>query len=226
MPVQFHNYPDMFQRLFDGQHNTANFQFSIVPVIDEIFPNSANDFDGYLITGSAYGVYDDVPFIPKLMGFIRDIFAAGKPLVGICFGHQIIAHALGGSAAKFIGGWGIGTVKLNIVGKADWIPSNFVNLSLIHVHQDQVESLPKNAVRLATSNFCKNAAFTIGKQVFAMQGHPEFTADYTNALISIRESRIGKNRVAAARQSLQIPHDGLLVGGWILDFFETHEAAA
>jgi len=226
MPAKFHDYPDMFETLFDGQANRANFRFSVVPVVDNIFPQSVGDYDGYLITGSAYGVYDDAPFIPNLMDFIRAIYAANKPLVGICFGHQAIAHALGGHAAKFDGGWGIGTMRVNISGKAEWIPADVAHLDLIHVHQDQVDTLPENAVRLAESDFCRNAAFAIGKQVFAVQGHPEFTAEFTSALIDLREDKIGKDRSDQARVSLQNPHDGRRVGGWILDFFTGHNAAA
>ena len=226
MPEEFYHYPDMFEKLFADQRNSADFRFSIVPVIDHVFPHAVDDYDGYLVTGSAYGVYDDIPFIPKLMLFIREIFAAGKPLVGVCFGHQIVAHTLGGHAAKFDGGWGIGIMPIKMVGKADWIPSDIDRLDLIHVHQDQVISLPPDAVRLAQSNFCQNAAFAIGKKVFAIQGHPEFTPAYTNALIDIREERIGKERAATARISLQKSHDGHQVGGWILDFFSVHGAAA
>ena len=226
MPAEFHDYPEMFGTLFANQPNNSYFRFSIVPVIDEVFPHAIDDYDGYLVTGSAYGVYDHDPFIPKLMKFIRDIFAAGKPLVGVCFGHQIVAHALGGHAAKFDGGWGIGTMRIKMVGKADWIPADTDQLDLIHVHQDQVITLPPDAVRLAQSDFCQNAAFTIGKRVFAIQGHPEFTPAYTNALIDIREDKIGKERAATARISLQKPHDGGQVGGWILDFFAVHDPAA
>ena len=226
MPAEFHNYPDMFETLFADQPNSPGFRFSIVPVIDDVFPKAVNDYDGYLITGSAYGVYDDAPFIIKLMGFIRSVFAAGRPLVGVCFGHQIIAHALGGHATKFGDGWGIGTMPIKMVGKADWIPNDIDQLYLIHVHQDQVVTLPPDAIRLAQSDFCQNAAFAIGKQVFAIQGHPEFTPDYTNALIDIREDKIGKERAATARISLQKQHDGHQVGGWILDFFAAHASSS
>ena len=225
MPTEFHNYPDMFEKLFAEQTNNAIFQFSNVPVIDGVFPKSVGEFDGYLVTGSAYGVYDDAPFIGILMELVRKIFASGKPLVGICFGHQIIAHALGGHAKNFDGGWGIGTIQVKMVGSANWIPSHIKHFDLIHVHQDQVTSLPPKAARLAESDFCKNAAFAIGKQVFSVQGHPEFTPAYTNALINIREDRIGKDRANTARASLKNPHDGCLVGGWILDFFAAHNAA-
>ncbi len=226
MPAEFQDYPDMFETLFTGQTSNSMFQFSNVSVIDGVFPESVDHYDGYLITGSAYGVYDDAPFIATLMEFIRTVFTAGKPLIGICFGHQVIAHALGGYAAKFDGGWGIGTMQVKVVGAADWMPSNTSHLDLIHVHQDQVISLPPHAVRLAESDFCKNAAFAIGKQVFSVQGHPEFTPAYTNALINIREDRIGKYRAATARTSLKNPHDGRKVGGWILDFFSAHDAAS
>ena len=117
-------------------------------------------------------------------------------------------------------------MQVKVVGAADWMPSNTSHLDLIHVHQDQVISLPPHAIRLAESDFCKNAAFAIGKQVFPVQGHPEFTPAYTNALISIREDRIGKDRAAVARSSLENLHDGNKVGGWILDFFATHRAAS
>ena len=225
MPAEFHDYPDMFKTLFADQPNSADFRFSIVPVIDDVFPQSVDDYDGYLVTGSAYGIYDDAHFIHRLMAFIRKIFAAGKPLVGICFGHQIVAHALGGHAAKFDDGWGIGTMPIKMVGAVEWIPSDIDQLNLIHVHQDQVMTLPPDAVRLAQSDFCKNAAFAIGKQVFAIQGHPEFTPAYTNALIDIREDKIGKDRAVRARISLQKSHDGRRVGGWILDFFAGHDRA-
>ena len=202
MPAKFHDYPNMFETLFADQPNSADFCFSTVPVIDDVFPQTVDDHDGYLVTGSAFGVYDDAPFIPRLMMFIQKIFAADKPLVGICFGHQIVAHALGGHAAKFDNGWGIGTMPINMVGTAEWIPNDIDQLDLIHVHQDQVVSC-RSAVRLAQSDFCENAAFAIGKQVFAIQGHPEFTPAYTNALIDIREDKIGKDRAAKARISLQ-----------------------
>ena len=116
-------------------------------------------------------------------------------------------------------------MPIKIVGKADWIPPDIEQLDLIHMHQDQVTALPPDAVRLAKSEFCQNAAFAIGKQVFALQGHPEFTPAYTNALIDIREDIIGKERAATARISLQKPHDGHQVGNWILDFFTAHNTA-
>ena len=164
MPAEFHHYPDMFETLFADQPSSADFHFSIVSVIDDVFPQAADDYDGYLVTGSAYGVYDEVPFIPKLRAFIRDIFSAGKPLVGVCFGHQIVAHALGGHAAKFDGGWGIGTMPIKMVGKADWIPGDIDQLDLIHVHQDQVITLPQTRLGLPNQIFAKTLPFPLANR--------------------------------------------------------------
>ena len=106
---RFSRYPDMFRKMFADAGSTG-ITFSEVPVLDGVFPASVDDYDGYLVTGSAAGVYDDFDWIDPLKAFIRDIHAAGKPLVGVCFGHQIIAQALGGTCIKWPGGWGVGQV--------------------------------------------------------------------------------------------------------------------
>ena len=93
---------------------------------------------------------------------------------------------------------------------------------MIHVHQDQVTSLPYGARRIASANHCANAAFVIGDDVFAIQGHPEFDADYTDALSNLLVDRAGADCVNESRQSLATPHDGKLVASWILAFFAKH----
>ena len=98
------NYPDMFERLLTGR----GFDFRTWRVLDMQFPTSPRDADGWIITGSRFGVYEDHPFIPPLEAFIRAVKEAQVPMVGICFGHQIIAQALGGRVEKFSGGWAAG----------------------------------------------------------------------------------------------------------------------
>ena len=229
MPQRFFDYNDMFTELFHGLPNGQDFRFTTLAVVDGIFPNNLNDYDGYLISGSAYGVYDDAPFIPRLIDLIRQIHRAKKPLFGVCFGHQIIAHALGGQAQKWDNGWVLGTIEVTLtklpdwVEKKDWIDAKGNKINLIHVHQDQVTRLPRGAKLVGTASQCKNAAFIIGDTVFAFQGHPEFDAPYTNALVGLLADRAGQSRVKAARKSLSTPHDGMRVANWILAFFSQHK---
>ena len=222
MPQRFHDYHDMFSDLFATLPHGKNFRFTTLAVIDDVFPAHIDDYDGYLISGSAYGVYDDAPFIPKLMDLVRRIHAAKTPLVGICFGHQIIAHALGGHARKWDHGWGIGTKQITLFDLPDWIDSRTDTINLIHVHQDQVTRLPDGARRIASSDHCENAAYVIGDEIFAVQGHPEFDVDYTDALAGLLEQRAGADCIKDARQSLATPHDGKMVASWILAFFAKH----
>lgn len=231
MPQRFHDYHDMLIALFHSLPNGQDFRFTTLAVVDDIFPNHLDDYDGYLISGSAYGVYDDVPFISRLIDLIRQIHQVKKPLFGVCFGHQIIAHALGGQAQKWDNGWVLGTIEVTLsnlpdwVEERDWIDARDNKINLIHVHQDQVTKLPRGAKLIGTASHCKNAAFMIDDTVFALQGHPEFDVPYTDALVSLLEHRAGESLVKAARKSLLIPHDGMRVANWILAFFARHKPA-
>ena len=168
MPRRFHDYHDMFTILFQGLPNVAGFRFTTLAVVDDIFPSHLDDYDGYLISGSAYGVYDDAPFIARLIDLIQQIHQAKKPLSGVCFGHQIIAHALGGQAHKWDNGWVLGTTEVTLTKLPDWvrekdcIDAKDNKINLIHVHQDQVTKLPRGATLIGTASHCKNAAFIIG----------------------------------------------------------------
>ncbi|MDQ1899907.1 type 1 glutamine amidotransferase [Paracoccus sp. WLY502] len=172
------DYPDMFVRLLDGR----GFQFRTWHVEEMEFPESVLDQDGWLLTGSRHGAYEDHPFIPRLEQFIRDAYEAAVPMVGICFGHQIIAQALGGKVVKHQGGWSVGTQDYDFGGET---------LRLNAWHQDQVVVLPKDAQVAGRSEFCENAALIYGDRAFTVQAHPEFTDDFIKGLMDKR----GKGRV-------------------------------
>ncbi|WP_298908756.1 type 1 glutamine amidotransferase [uncultured Aliiroseovarius sp.] len=167
------DYGEMFTRLLDGH----GFDFQIFSVVDGEFPAGTDDADGWLITGSKHGVYEDHDWIPPLEDLIRDIRDAGQPLVGVCFGHQIIAQALGGKVEKFDGGWSIGRTEYDFGDQ---------KLALNAWHQDQVIDAPEGAEIIASTDFCANAAMMIGDKILTIQPHPEFTAPLVAGLIEHR----------------------------------------
>lgn len=220
---KFDRYPDMFRTMFAATGAT-DFELTTVAVIDGELPSHADDFDGYLVTGSAAGVYDDFDWIEPLMGFIRAAHAADKPLVGVCFGHQVIAQALGGHTEKWHGGWGLGVFDVSLADRPSWMPED-ESTRLIHIHQDQVVDLPGDATRIGSTSFCSNAMYHIGDNVFCMQGHPEFTPDYTAALMEARRDSMGPDLVDQAIATLADNHEGITIAGWIAAFFRHHASA-
>lgn len=104
----FGEYPDMFERLVRGADSSA--RFTTWDVEAGIHPSEGeiDSVDGFIITGSKSSVYDDKSWIRDLEGLIQTLHAKRKKMVGICFGHQIIAKALGGLVSKSEKGWGVG----------------------------------------------------------------------------------------------------------------------
>lgn len=202
------DYPDMFARLLDGQ----GFTFRTFKVVEGQFPASVKECDGWLITGSRHGVYEDHAWIPPLEEFIHQSFAASVPMVGVCFGHQIIAQAMGGRVEKFTGGWAVGATDYDFVGE---------KLTLNAWHRDQVVEKPQAAEVLASNDFCSNAALLYPGRALTVQAHPEFPPEFVDGLMETRgKGLVPESVMAAARLRLDDPIQDRTMAGRIAAFFK------
>ncbi|WP_062763433.1 type 1 glutamine amidotransferase [Falsirhodobacter sp. alg1] len=200
------DYPDMFEALLAGN----GFTFRTWRVTDMDFPTDVHQADGWLITGSRHGVYEDHAFIAPLEDLIRNIYAARVPLVGICFGHQIIAQALGGRVEKYANGWSVGATDYEFEGET---------LTLNAWHQDQVVAVPEGARVLASSAFCANAAMVYDDRALTIQAHPEFSDAAVEGLIHLRGATVPAERIADATARLGQPNAREPMARRIADFF-------
>ena len=210
---------DAYIRFLQSAPN--NFTFSGYTVALGEFPADANFYDAYVITGSPSGAYEADPWIVELMAFIRRSYQLGKKLVGICFGHQILAQALGGHVEKSAKGWGLGLKPFTVNSAKSWMAESSGTCALYFVHQDQVTDLPPNAEHLAGNDFCPNVMYTIGEQVLGVQGHPEFTRAIMQDIFASHDGLKGSQLYETAVASVQNGRpDNDLFAQWIVNFLQ------
>lgn len=206
------DYPDMFARLLEGH----GFTFRTYRVVDGAFPKGVSECEGWLITGSRHGVYEDHPWIPPLEQFIRDCFAAHVPVVGICFGHQIVAQAMGGKVERYAEGWAVGATDYDFGGE---------KLTLNAWHRDQVTEVPPGARVIASNEFCANAALLYDDRALTVQAHPEFRPAFVDGLMKTRGKGLVPDEVmAAAATRLADPIQDKTMAGRIAAFFKEPRA--
>jgi len=204
----------LFHEMLEGQ----GFEFQTWNVVDMEFPKGPKSADGWLVTGSKHGAYEDHTFIPKLEELIRKVYAADRPMIGICFGHQVIAKALGGTVEKFTGGWAI--------GRHDYDFEGLGNVAVNAWHQDQVTQLPEDAKVIGSSAFCRNAALVYGDKIMTVQPHPELT---NPVIASYIENRRGtgdypRDLMDQAQASVAIPNEGDAVALMLARFLKRDAA--
>lgn len=174
MNAKHGDYDDLFKRMLDGR----GFEFDTYKALDGELPGSPHDAQGWLITGSKFGAYEGHDWIAPLEAFLRETFAAGVPIIGVCFGHQILAQALGGKVEKYSGGWAVGATGYD---KADGQEE-----TIMAWHQDQVTVRPEGATVIGSNDFCENAMLAYGDKALTVQPHPEFTSDFLADLLEAR----------------------------------------
>ncbi len=213
LAAQSGEYPEMFADLLKGH----GFDFASWAVVNGDFPSGPEAADGWLITGSRHGAYDDLPWIAPLEELIRGIVAQERPLVGICFGHQIMAQALGGKVEKFKGGWSVGPTQYTF-GKD--------TVTLNAWHQDQVTELPPGAKVIGHSDFCPFAALHYPGRAISVQPHPEYDDGFIKGLIDFRgRGVVPDEQLNAATGALGTPLDRAAMAAQFAHFFKTKELA-
>lgn len=218
---RFDPYPVMFARLLNRAEQDLEYQ--PYSVIRGEMPDSIHDCDGWLITGSRHGAYEKLDWMLALEGFIRELHSAAVPLVGICFGHQIIAQALGGEVVKSDSGWGIGLQTYEINKPLGWMAEVPEQVRIYSFHQDQVSVLPAGASVFSSSEFCPYAGLSYGDSIISIQAHPEFDEAYELALIDMYGGNIVPQAVAAEAldkiQTSGLKADTQLLADWLSSFF-------
>ena len=205
------DYPAMLTDLLGEGFSTTTFD-----AVNGPLPEAAA-FGGVMITGSPAGVYDDLPWIAPLLEWVRT--ARGKTrLVGICFGHQAMAQALGGDVRKSDRGWGVGLHRYEVAGGQPWMIPAAETVSIPVSHQDQVLVAPPEARVTIRSDFTPCAGLAYGDDAISFQCHPEFRPAYAAALVAGRRGRIPEAVADAALASLEQPDDRDVMAAWIKRF--------
>lgn len=213
----FTNYPDMFAELLLAHDPSLELQ--TWRVIDQQFPEHTDECDGWLISGSRHSANDDFPWVKELKIFIHKLYQEQRKLIGICFGHQVIAAALEGQVSLAQQGWGIGVYSNQLTGHRRWMSPKLNALRLRVSHKEQITRLPDTACVLAKSTFCPNYMVAYGDCFMSIQGHPEFSEAYSKALMLSRKDMIPAERLEDGLNSLQHPVHGHEVAQWMLAFF-------
>lgn len=224
---RFDSYPVMFERLLDRAGRELEYT-TYCPLLGQM-PASIDDCDGWLITGSRHGVYDQLDWMAPLQDFIRELARAGRPLIGVCFGHQIMAEALGGKVVKSDLGWKVGLQHYHLDQGFAWMREQPATVAIHAWHQDQVVVCPPSAEVFLSAADCAYAGLSYGDSMISVQAHPEIEADYERALLDMFGGSLLPAEVAQ-RGIATLDHgagpDSQLLADWFAEFFLTHQCTA
>jgi len=213
--ARFGSFPQMFGRMIHTADPSVD--LDVISVVNgEPLPDPAT-LPAILLTGSPAGVYDDLDWIAPLEAFVRAAYAAQTPMAGICFGHQLMAQALGGTVRKSDKGWGIGRHVYDIV------PGNGIidgeRIAIAASHQDQVITPPAGARTILSSAFAEHAGLLYGNgSALSVQPHPEFDTGFAHLCCDIRKGNAPDELITQAKASLAEPVDNERLGAAITRF--------
>lgn len=215
----FPTYPEMFHSLLSKSH--TDLEFDTISVLEAEELPDPKKLDATLITGSPASVYDSEPWISNLRDFVRWCALEKIPQIGVCFGHQLIAQALGGQVTKSPKGWGVGRHEYDFIDPTFWLKEEAPDkIALAVSHQDQIIEPPAGALTTMSSEFTPYAGLWYeNAPIMSVQGHPEFSKEFASALYTARVDRI--DGVPKAIESLESPLDNDLISSWMIRFLNS-----
>jgi GMP synthase-like glutamine amidotransferase len=202
------SYAEMFKHLLRRAGAGADWSFEVFHTPRQDYPPTFDAFDAVVLTGSRADAFSDQPWVLRLRHEVQTLLTQHKKLVGVCFGHQLIALCLGAPVGRAPQGWGMGLMTYEWLATTPSDPQHRTTVALLASHQDQVFELPPGAHLMASSAFCPVAAFGVGNHVFCVQAHPEFDMAYSAHLIDKRRALLSEAAYVQCRQSLVSNHDG------------------
>ena len=213
----FGDYEFMYEKAFQGLG--FDISWRVYDACSADLPRSVGEVDGYIVSGSRFSVNDDDGWIHSLINFIKELKQEKIPTVGICFGHQLIAKALGGTVEKSDSGWGVGCKQFQIKEPRQWMGRIQRRLVVPAFHQEQITRLPFEAQGIASADYCGNFLIEFSSKMLGIQGHPEFEKEYISALLKERLAVLSEKVSSDAERSLKLSVDNTRIKSWILDFF-------
>jgi len=214
--AEFGNYTDMIKHMFASVG--ADLEYRTFDSQQGEYPHDLDAWDVYITTGSKAGAYQDMPWIKQLINFVQRLDKRQKKLIGICFGHQIIAIARQGQVEKSPKGWGVGVANNRVFVHPEWMKEPADELNIIVSHQDQISRLPDDTRVIASSDFCPYFVVQWANHFLSIQGHPEWLPAYSRTLMNHRRQILGDELIETGLASLAIAPDNALFTHWILDF--------
>ena len=215
---RFGDYPEMIQQMFNGADLPLS--FDTYNCKEGQFPTDINKYDFYITTGSKASVYEELQWVEKSIQFIQLLDKHKKKLIGICFGHQLMAMACGGMVERSKNGWGVGVARNRVISTPEWMNTRISEIDILVSHQDQITELPDDTLVIAESDFCPFFIVQWGRHFLSIQGHPEWSRDFSRTIMNERKAIIPKATIDAGFDSLDVEPENTIFVQWILDFIK------